>query len=154
MQALLFAKAGSEQGALQLINNLVNSKLSDTTKLEFSPKNTRKASTSSKTGNVVLDGLDLSPAQMLQQGFGERETIVIQDATSTGLKVEAITMPITKDGNKPLGSATLEDISTSQFGGVLDFTNASMGGKIVPFEGRRNIAVDGSKIYSMYLPID
>lgn len=154
MRALLFSKAGSEQGAIQLINNLVNSKLSETTKLEFSPKNTRKVSTSSKTGNVVLDGLDLSPAQMLQQGFGDRETIIIQDATSTGLKVEAVTMPITKDGNKPLGSATLEDISTSQYGGVLDFTNASMGGKIVPFEGRRNIAVDGSKIYSMYLPID
>jgi hypothetical protein len=29
-----------------------------------------------------------------------------------------------------------------------------MGGKIIPFEGRRNIAVDGSKIYSMYLPIN
>jgi hypothetical protein len=29
-----------------------------------------------------------------------------------------------------------------------------MGGKTIPFEGRRNIAVDGSKIYSMYLPID
>lgn len=154
MQALLFAKTGSMEGARQAIKNLVDSKLSSTTKLEFSPKNTRKATTSGKTGNVVLDGLDLSPAQMLQQGFGERETIVIQDATSTGLKVEAVTMPITKDGNKPLGSATLEDITTSQYGGVLDFTNASMGGKIVPFEGRRNIAVDGSKLYSMYLPID
>lgn len=154
MQALLFSKTGSIEGVRNLINSLVSSKLSSTTKLEFSPKNTRKASTSSKTGNVVLDGLDLSPAQMLQQGFGERQTIVIQDATSSGLKVEAITMPITKDGNNPLGSATLEDISTSQYGGVLDFTNASMGGKIVPFEGRRNVAVDGSKIYSMYLPID
>jgi hypothetical protein len=29
-----------------------------------------------------------------------------------------------------------------------------MGGQLIPFEGRRNIAVDGSKIYSMYLPID
>ena len=38
--------------------------------------------------------------------------------------------------------------------GILDFTNASMGGQMIPFEGRRNIAVDGSKIYSMYLPID
>lgn len=154
MQALLFSKTGSAEGVRDLINSLVSSKLSSTTKLEFSPKNTRKATTSGKTGNVVLDGLELSPAQMLQQGFGERETITIQDATSTGLQVEAVTMPITKDGNKPMGSATLEDISTSQYGGVLNFTNASMGGQLIPFEGRRNIAVDGSKIYSMYLPID
>lgn len=155
MKALLFAKSGSQEGALQLINNLVNSKLSSTTKLEFSPKNKKGTSSSSgKTGNITIDGLDLSPAQMLQQGFGEREPIVIQDATSTGLRVDAITMPITTGENKPMGSGTLEDVATSQYGGLLNFANASMGGKIIPFEGRRNIAVDGSKIYSMYLPIN
>ena len=155
MKALLFAKSGSQEGALQLINNLVNSKLSSTTKLEFSPKNKKGTSSSSgKTGNITIDGLDLSPAQMLQQGFGEREPIVIQDATSTGLRVDAITMPITTSENKPMGSGTLEDVATSQYGGLLNFANASMGGKIIPFEGRRNIAVDGSKIYSMYLPIN
>ena len=154
MKALLFVKAGSQEGAYNLINNLVNSKLSKTTKLEFGPKNTRKATTSGKTGNVTLDGLELSPAQMLQQGFGERETITIQDSSSTGLQVQAITMPVTKDGNEPIGAATLEDVATSQYGGILNFTNASMGGQLIPFEGRRNIAVDGSKIYSMYLPID
>jgi hypothetical protein len=85
MKALLFVKAGSQEGAYNLINNLVNSKLSKTTKLEFSPKNTRKTTTNGKTGNVVIDGLELSPAQMLQQGFGEREMITIQDSSSTGL---------------------------------------------------------------------
>lgn len=155
MKALLFAKAGSQEGALNLINTLVNSKLSSSTRLEFSPKNAKKeTSTSSKTTKGSLDGLDLSPAQMLQQGFGERETIVIQDATSTGLQMEAITMPITTGENKPMGSGTLEDVATSQYGGLLNFTEASMGGKVIPFEGRRNIAIDGSKIYSMYLPID
>ena len=156
MKALLFAKAGSQEGALGLINTLVNSKLSSTNKLEFSPKNKKETTSSDKkTGNISIDGLDLSPAQMLQQGFGEREPILIQDATSTGLKVDAITMPVTTGSNgQPLGAATLEDVATSQYGGVLNFTQASMGGQLIPFEGRRNIAVDGSKIYSMYLPID
>ena len=154
MQALLFAKAGSMAGVEDLIRTLVNSKLSSTTKLEFSPKNTGKGSTSKKTGNILIDGLDLSPAQMLQQGYGERESVLIQNNSSGGLHVEAITMPITKEGNQPVGATTLEGIATSQYGGLLNFNNASMGGKIIPFEGRRNIAVDGSKIYSMYLPID
>ena len=153
MRALLLAKTGSEQGVIDLITSLVNSKLSSTYKLEFSPKN-KKSTTTTKTGNVTIDGLDLSPAQMLQQGFGDREYITIQDQSSTGLQVEAVTMPITKNGNQPMGSGTLEDVATSQFGGILNFANASMGGQIIPFEGRRNIAVDGSKIYSMYLPID
>ena len=64
-------------------------------------------------------------------------------------------MPVTTGSNgQPLGAATLEDVATSQYGGLLNFTQASMGGQLIPFEGRRNIAVDGSKIYSMYLPID
>lgn len=157
MQALLFAKAGSAEGAQQLIKSLVDSKLSKTTKLEFSPKNkpgTSSSSSSKKTGNILVDGLELSPAQMLQQGFGERESILIQDKSSGGIHVEAITMPVTNKGGDPVGATTLEGIATSQYGGMLDFSNASMGGKTIPFEGRRNIAVDGSKIYSMYLPID
>lgn len=155
MQALLFAKAGSAEGASQLIKNLVDSKLSHTTKLEFSPKNKKGATTSGKkTGNIGIDGLDLSPAQMLQQGFGERQSILLQNNSSGGIHVDAITMPVTKKGNESVGATTLEGVATSQYGGLLDFSNASMGGKLIPFEGRRNIAVDGSKIYSMYLPID
>lgn len=155
MQALLFAKAGSAEGASQLIKNLVDSKLSHTTKLEFSPKNKKGATASGKkTGNIGIDGLDLSPAQMLQQGFGERQSILLQNNSSGGIHVDAITMPVTQKGNESVGATTLEGVATSQYGGLLDFSNASMGGKLIPFEGRRNVAVDGSKIYSMYLPID
>lgn len=156
MKSLILAKTESYDEALNFVTSLVNSKLSSTRKLEFSPKKVNSDSNSkskSKTGTGI-DGLDLSPAQMLQRGYGERETIVIQNSTSTGLKVDAIKMPITKNGNDTIGSGTLEDVSRSQYGGILDFTNASMGKHIIPFEGRRNIAVDGTKIYSMYLPID
>ncbi len=152
MKSLLFIKSGSMEGVDNLIKNLVTSKLSSTTKLEFSPKN--KKSESKSKSEKGIDGLDLSPAQMLQRGYGERETIIIQNSTSTGLKIEAVKMPITKNGNDTIGSCTLEDISRSQYGGILDFTNASIGGQIIPFEGRNNVAVDGTKIYSMYLPIN
>ena len=153
MKALLFAKAGSEKGAMELIQTLVNSKLSSTYKLEFSPKTQGKSG--SNSGKTSSFGLDLSPAQMLQQGYGERESILIQNSSSGGIHVDAITMPITTGSTgQPLGAATLEDVATSQYGGLLNFNNASMGGQIIPFEGRRNIAIDGSKIYSMYLPID
>ena len=157
MKALLFARTGSEHEALKLIKTMVESKLSYSQKLEFSPKNTKTGKTSSgkKTGSVTIDGLELSPAQMLQQGFGERESVLIQNNSTTGLQVEAITMPVTTGSNgEPVGATTLEGVARSQYGGLLNFTNASMGGNIIPFEGRRNIAVDGSKIYSMYLPID
>jgi hypothetical protein len=136
-----------------LIKTLVSSKLSNTYKIEFSPKTQGKSS--SKSGKTSSDGLELSPAQMLQRGYGERESILIQNSSSGGIHVDAITMPVTTGSNgEPLGASTLEDVATSQYGGLLNFNNASMGGQLIPFEGRRNIAIDGSKIYSMYLPID
>ena len=154
MKSLLYSKVGSKEGAFNLINNLVNSKLSSNNKLEFSPKNSNSKSKSKTGTGTGIDGLELSPALMLQRGYGERETIVIQNNTSTGLKIDAVKLPVTKIGNETIGSVTLEDISRSQYGGILDFNNASMGEELIPFEGRSNVAVDGSKIYSMYLPID
>jgi hypothetical protein len=154
-QSLLLVKGGSAEGAQMILQSLVNSKVKSATTFKATPKKMEEAkgsgSGSSKGKN---SGLDMSPAQLLQQGFGERSLITIQDSTSTGLQVEAVALPITNDGNKAVGAATLEDVAGSQYGGVLDFTNASMGGVMIPFEGRRNIAVDGSKLYSMNLPVD
>jgi hypothetical protein len=155
MKSLLFSKAGSEEGAYELVYDLVMSKVSSTRHLTFDPKNQLEKNKSKNKGvSNYLEGLDLTPAELWQQGYGERERILFQDGTSTGMLIDAVTASITKKGNEPMGSGTLEDVSTSQFGGLLNFTNASMGGQIIPFEGRRNIAIDGSKIYSMYLPYD
>ena len=43
MRSLLFAKTGSMEGVENLITSFVVSKLSNTTKLEFSPKNKKGA---------------------------------------------------------------------------------------------------------------
>lgn len=153
MKSLLIAKGGSEEGALNLINNLIHSKTSNVYKVDFSPKKGSSSSSSSK-GSADSGTLSLSPAQMLQQGFGERELVNIQNGSSTALQMYAIKMPITRDGNNTVGATTLEDITTTEYGGILDFTNASIGGQVIPFEGRSNVVVDGNRIYSMYLPID
>ena len=154
-QALLLVKGGSAEGAQMILQSLVNSKVKSATTFKATPKKMEEAKGSgSGSGKGKNSGMDMSPAQLLQQGFGERSLITIQDSTSTGLQVEAVALPITNDGNKAVGAATLEDVAGSQYGGVLDFTNASMGGVMIPFEGRRNIAVDGSKLYSMNLPVD
>lgn len=153
MKSLLIAKGGSEEGALNLINNLIHSKTSNVYKIDFSPKKGSSSSSNSK-GSADTGTLSLSPAQMLQQGFGERELVNIQNGSSTALQMYAIKMPITRDGNNTVGATTLEDITTTEYGGILDFTNASIGGQVIPFEGRSNVVVDGNRIYSMYLPID
>jgi hypothetical protein len=64
-------------------------------------------------------------------------------------------MPIVNKEGKSIGtSATLDDVTTSGFSGYLDFENASMGGTMIPTVGFSNIAVNGTALYTGYLPID
>jgi hypothetical protein len=64
-------------------------------------------------------------------------------------------MPIvTKEGASIGSSATLTDVTTSGFSGYLDFENASMGGTMIPTVGFDNIAINGTALYTGYLPID
>jgi hypothetical protein len=64
-------------------------------------------------------------------------------------------MPIVNKEGKSIGtSATLDDVTTSGFSGYLDFENASMGGTMIPTVGFNNIAVNGTALYTGYLPID
>jgi hypothetical protein len=63
-------------------------------------------------------------------------------------------MPVVKKEGEGVGATTLEEITKTQYAGMLDFTNSSMGEKIIPFEGRQFIAIDGNRLYSMDLPID
>lgn len=155
-KALLLVKGGGATGANAIIQSLVTSRTSSTSQFKASPKKMSEVRGTSGSGRGKGDNvsLDMSPAQLLQQGFGEPSLVTIQDSSSTGLQMEAVALPITADGNKNTGAMTLEDVARSQFGGVLDFSNASMGGALIPFEGRRNVAVDGSKLYSMNLPVD
>jgi hypothetical protein len=64
-------------------------------------------------------------------------------------------MPIVSKEGKSIGtSATLDDISTSGFSGYLDLENASMGGVMIPTVGFNNIAINGTALYTAYLPVD
>jgi hypothetical protein len=64
-------------------------------------------------------------------------------------------MPIvTKEGGSIGTSATLNDVSESAFAGYLNFENASMGGAMISTNGFNNIAVNGTALYTAYLPVD
>jgi hypothetical protein len=64
-------------------------------------------------------------------------------------------MPIvTKDGASIGVNSTLADVSESGFAGYLNFENASMGGAMINTEGFNNIVVNGTALYTGYLPID
>lgn len=148
---------GEERGAKTLIMKLLSSTLDSESSfsldLEESPTMSSSKSGSKSGGN----GFKMDPVQLLMNGYGQDQKITIQTASggNNGIDVNTVRMPIVSKEGKSIGtSATLDDITTSGFSGYLDFENASMGGTMIPTVGFSNIAVNGTALYTAYLPVD
>jgi hypothetical protein len=87
-------------------------------------------------------------------GYGNRSEYTIQDESNVGIHVTGNDLPIT-EGGKSIGIATLDKVASSDYGGVLDFDNATMGNgmKLDPL-GLSKVAVNGTTIVGVELPID
>lgn len=147
---------GTNEGAIKMIQSLISSKLNTTSefsvKLEQTPEDATK---SSKDGKK--NGFQMDPVSLLQAGYGQQQTITIQtkEGGNRGIQVPTIRMPIVKKTGESIGtSATLDDVTTSGFAGYLDFENAYMGGTKIPTVGFKNIAINGTALYTGYLPVD
>lgn len=147
---------GTNEGAIKMIQSLISSKLNTTSefsvKLEQTPEDTTK---SSKDGKK--NGFQMDPVSLLQAGYGQQQTITIQtkEGGNRGIQVPTVRMPIVKKTGESIGtSATLDDVTTSGFAGYLDFENAHMGGTKIPTVGFKNIAINGTALYTGYLPVD
>jgi hypothetical protein len=64
-------------------------------------------------------------------------------------------MPVTTKEGNPLGITTLDKVSnTSALGGIFDFSHVTMGDQVLDMAASKNIVIDGSSIYKVYLPFD
>lgn len=148
---------GEEKGAkiliMKLLGSTLDSESSFSLDLEDSPTMSSSKSGSKSGGN----GFEMDPVQLLMNGYGQDQKITIQTGAggNNGIEVNTVRMPIVSKEGKSIGTnATLDDITTSGFSGYLDFENASMGGTMIPTVGFSNIAVNGTALYTAYLPVD
>lgn len=151
-------QTGTTQEALALVAQFIGMQTSDTSEfgLDLQKNENKEGSKGSKDSTDPLSKLKLSPVDMLQANYGQKDSITIQtpEGGQYGLQVPTVRMPITDKEGKSFGIGTLQDITKSAFAGYLDFNQASMGGVNIPFEGFSNIAVDGTALHTAYLPID
>lgn len=149
---------GTDNGAKTLISQMINSQASYTSDYKITMDTPNSSSGSSKSGKSGgIGGIAMNPVSLLQAQYGQKQQINIQTAEggNNGIQVNTVRMPIVKkDGNSIGSSSTLNDVTTSGFAGMLDFENASMGGSMIPTVGFENIAINGTALYTAYLPID
>lgn len=146
-------KGGTDDEALVMIGQLISSKTSPEKSFEL--KDHQEKSGKGDKDPHSIEGLSMSPVDMLQAGYGQKNDFTIQTAAgaSNGIQIPTVQMPITKKG-EGIGMASLSDVASSDYAGYLDFSNAFMGDVQIPQAGMQNIAIDGTALYTAYLPLD
>ena len=160
MKSLLKTRTegGTDDEALTMIGQLISSKTSPEKsfdlKLEDTALNHQEKSSKGDKDPHSVDGLSMNPVAMLQAGYGQKNEFTIQTAAgaSNGIQIPTVQMPITKNG-EGIGMASLSDVASSDYAGYLDFSNAFMGDVQIPQAGMQNIAIDGTALYTAYLPL-
>lgn len=160
MKTLLKIKARDVEGGMTtLLGQLITSQSNITEEflLELDNGGSGKGSTSKGGKAGGISDFKMDPVSMLQAEYGQKEYITIQTAEggNRGLQIPTLRMPIvTKEGKSIGANATLTDVSESGFAGYLNFENASMGGVMINTSGFGNVAVNGTALYTGYLPVD
>lgn len=148
---------GKDSGALELIKQMVMTNVSS--KEEFTPEYQKEMSESAGlaggSGDGTGGGKDKSGvAGNWFLGYGNRSEYIIQDESNQGIRTSGNDLPIT-DGGKSIGITTLDKVASSDYGGLLDFEQATMGNGVkLDRLGFSKVAVDGTKIVGVELPVD
>lgn len=144
---------GTSKGVDAMITMLTTASISKTNSFKIDLQKDLNTGGTKKDADTDKSKINSAIAFQLDKGV---ETILPIIAGSTdALKLQAYRMPVTsKDGN-PLGITTLDKVSNdSALGGLFDFSHVTMGDQVLDMASSKNIVIDGSSIYKVYLPFD
>lgn len=148
MKSLILAKTESYDGALNFITSLVNSKLSSTRKLEFSPKANSKTGSSSSNGNDKYFNHVFRAAM----GLGNVENIIINPGTTNSFRVLGTTIPIMESSSSMLQKDLLSDVKSSTLGQMLITTDMSIAGQHIDSSAANKIYLTDRRVTLVDLP--
>lgn len=148
------------QGALDTIGNMIMSRSSSSYSISsdlqenLNLDGTKKDSKKGK-GEKGLDDEDLNIASQFLAGYGNHERFTINPGTNMATIVQSNALPLVKKDGTPLGAnATLQEVSQGQFSGILDWNNATMGGRKIDSSAFNQILISDGSIRSIDFPVD
>ena len=117
---------------------------------------TNKASNESGAGeNGLYDGIELNASMKWLAGYGNQKQFTINPGTSKQYVVLSNALPLTNKEKKYVGvNSTLQEVSSGDYAGILDFNNASIGGNVINAVNFGQIVMRDGNIYSIDLPYD
>ena len=145
-----------QQAAKALLGQLIMSKESTKFNIELDFKGAYNIDGSKKSdsdGKSDFDKINYNAAGQFVMGVGYASQFTFQDGTNDGATVYSTEMPVTKN-NQPIGRSTIQDLTTSDFSGVLDFNNVTMGGLTISPTGLSRVITDDGAAHSIDMVID
>ena len=138
----------------EYISKYLNHKKSLTLDIESTLSPDGKRESSSSKGNDELGDMKLTNPQLLITGMGNYKTFDIVNGGQTGLHLTGIELPLTKGNGTPMGQTTLAEVAQSDYAGMLDFNNVSMGDQFIKGNLWDRVAITNGNIIRVDLPID
>lgn len=148
------AKDDSKEAILNIIQDAllgtIDSKNSTTIKYLGSENKLESDSDSSVSD---IDELKLNTAFKWLVGYGEKSSFTFNAGDNRFVFTLVNSMPLVKMNGDYLGAnSTLADVTTGQYGSLLDFSNATMGNNLIDSSALSQVVLTDGKIYSIDYP--
>ena len=143
----------SNKAVEALVGQYLASAHTITRSLEITPddsSNKGSGNSGDSDGKLKLN----NPARWLA-GYGDKEIFVINPGSTYSSRVLSNSLPLTDAEHKNLGPmCSLQEVGNGEFGGILNWNKATMGGKKIRPEALNQILVEDGRIYSIDYPIN
>lgn len=163
-KTLLSIKAGGADKATDLVWQLIQSRTGETRYLtmdfektwdDLTGKGEGKGKGKSKSGDEnSLEKVEYNTASEWLKGYGVSEQFIINPGSNNAFSVIANGLQLTSSDNNPLGAGkTLLDAASGGYSGILNISQATMGGKRIKSSLLDWVFLDDGMIYSIDFPV-
>ena len=137
-----------EQATQQLVAQYLSGNLKYSTTIKVKTKTDVGTDDTSDPNNIKINA-----AQRFQIGTVQSTPLILNTGSTEGYLVNALKAPLVDSSENPLPiNTTLEDITKSEFGPILDIQNATLGGNKIDPSVFKGIITRDQNIYSVDLP--
>ena len=150
------AKDDSKEAILNIIQDAllgtIDSKNSTTIKY-LGSENKLESDSDTSANSSEINKLNMNTAFKWLAGYGEKTAFTFNAGDNRYVFSATNSMPLVKMNGDYLGAnSTLADVTTGQYGSLLDFSNATMGNNLIDPSALSQIVLTDGKIYSIDYP--
>ena len=158
-KTLLSIKAGGDKNVEGLIMSLIQSRTNETRHVTTDFEKTwddltGSGKSKSQDDKDSMDNVKYNTASEWLKGYGISERFIINPGSSNAFDVTANGLQLTSSSNDPLGAGkTLEDITAGGYSGILNMSQATMGGRRIKQSVLDQVFIDDGMVYSIDFPV-